>query len=362
MAAEKYDRRTRRLLGWYDENRRRLPWRSESGTSDPYRVWLSEIMLQQTTVAAVAGYYEKFTARWPTVKALAAAPLDDVLAAWSGLGYYARARNLHRAAGIVANDMGGRFPRTVEELAKLPGVGAYTAGAIAAIAFGVRAAAMDANAERVIARLFAVTEPLPAAKAKLRSLCLKLVPEDRSGDFAQSLMDLGATVCTAARPACMVCPLTDDCAARKAGLAETLPVKAAKKPRPVRRAAAFVAVDGKGRVLLQRRPEKGLLGGMLEPPSGPWGEDFPSAAEAKRQAPFPANWRKMPGLVRHTFTHFVLETEVYAAAASKMPGIWVAIADLPRVALPTVMRKIVAHGLQEGRAAPKTKTRRPRQR
>jgi A/G-specific adenine glycosylase len=359
MASEKHDRRTRRLLGWYDGNRRKLPWRTERGAPDPYRVWLSEIMLQQTTVAAVAGYYEKFTARWPTVEALAASPQDDVLAAWAGLGYYARARNLHRAAGIVANEMGGRFPRTVEELAKLPGVGAYTAGAIAAIAFGARAAAMDANAERVIARLFAVTEPPPVAKAKLKALCLTLVPEDRPGDLAQSLMDLGATVCTAAGPACMVCPLTDDCAARKAGMTETLPVKAAKKPRPLRRTAAFVAVDEKGRVLLRKRPEKGLLGGMLEPPSGPWGEDFPSAAEAKREAPFPAKWRKVPGFVRHTFTHFVLEAQVYTVAAPDMPGMWRSVAEMKTAALPTVMRKIVAHGLQEVREVRETKKQHP---
>ena len=332
-----------RLLAWYDIHRRDPPWRAKPGeAADPYRVWLSEIMLQQTTVQAVASYYRKFTARWPTVDALAKAPLDDVLAAWAGLGYYARARNLHKAAKLVAE--AGRFPSSAEELRKLPGIGAYTAGAIAAIAFGAREAAMDANAERVIARLFAAEEPLPGAKAKLLALGKSLVPHRRAGDFVQALMDLGAGICTVKRPACGNCPWTDECEARRRGIAEALPAKAPKRARPLRRGAAFVARDGGGAVLLVKRAEKGLLGGMLQPPLGPWDEDFPAAKEASAQAPFRAAWKKLPGFVRHTFTHFELEIEVWTAEAARRPktdGSWVS--DLANAALPTVMRKIIAH-------------------
>jgi A/G-specific adenine glycosylase len=345
------------LLTWYDVNRRDLPWRAKAGKpADPYGVWLSEIMLQQTTVAAVAGYYRKFIARWPTVEALAAAGLDEVLGAWAGLGYYARARNLHACAKKVAA-AGGTFPMTVEGLMALPGIGAYTAGAIAAIAFSARESAMDANAERVIARLYAIEEPLPAAKKRLRDLCRAMVPADRPGDFAQSLMDLGATVCTP-RPDCARCPLAKWCEGRRLGMAMRLPVKAAKKARPLRRGAAFVATDKAGRVLLEKRPEKGLLGGMLQPPLGPWGENFPSADEAPAQAPFRAKWKKLPGIVRHTFTHFELEIEVYAVCPVSHPpspsakagpsaageSYWVSQDALPGAALPTVMRKILKHG------------------
>jgi len=379
------------LLAWYDIHRRDLAWRAKPGeAADPYRVWLSEIMLQQTTVQAVAGYYRRFSARWPTVGALAKAPQDEVLAAWAGLGYYARARNLHKTAKLVAR--GGGFPSTAEELRKLPGVGVYTASAIAAIAFGAREAAMDANAERVVARLFAVEEPLPGAKAKLLALGKSLVPEKRAGDFAQALMDLGAGICTVKRPACGNCPWADECEARKRGIAETLPAKVPKRARPLRRGAAFVARDGRGAVLLVKRPEKGLLGGMLQPPLGPWGEEFPSAKEALAQAPFHAAWKKLPGLVRHTFTHFELEIEVWTAEVKTRPSFllhppleggsnsakpnsgrgnvdntphrkirsadfpaspsrgeakWVSSAKLKDAALPTVMRKIIAHA-QEG--------------
>jgi A/G-specific adenine glycosylase len=301
-------------------------------------------MLQQTTVQAVAGYYRKFLERWPSVNHLAAAPLDDVLAAWAGLGYYARARNLHKAAQAVAGALGGKFPDTYEGLRALPGVGDYTAGAIASIAFDLPHAAMDANAERVIARLFAVTEPLAKVKAKIRGLGQSLVPAKRPGDFAQALMDLGSAICTPKRPACMSCPLFDDCEGRKLGIQETLPVKGEKAVRPLRRGAAFVARDRTGAVLLVKRPEKGLLGGMLEPPLGPWTEEFPSKAEAMRQAPFAADWKKRTGVVRHGFTHFELEIEVYAADVAKHPkveGRWVN--DLENAALPTVMRKIIHH-------------------
>ncbi|MGD0142587.1 MAG: A/G-specific adenine glycosylase [Rhizomicrobium sp.] len=341
-----------RLLAWYDAHRRELPWRARAGeTADPYRVWLSEIMLQQTTVVAVAAYYREFLARWPTVEALAAAPLDDVLAAWAGLGYYARARNLHRAAQMVAQEFGGTFPVTADALRKLPGIGPYTAGAISAIAFDAREAAVDANAERVLARFFAVEEPLPGAKPKLRTLGQSLVPAKRAGDFAQALMDLGALICTPRRPACPDCPWTDDCAGRARGIAERLPQKAERAVRPLKRGAAFVARDRKGAVLLVKRPEKGLLGGMLQPPLGPWAEDFPSVKAALVQAPFAAQWRKHAGIVRHGFTHFELEIEVYSAALPKRPrteGRWIAEDALRQAALPTVMRKIVAHALDDG--------------
>jgi A/G-specific adenine glycosylase len=340
-----------RLLDWYDRHRRVLPWRAPAGKrADPYRVWLSEIMLQQTTVQAVAGYYRKFLGRWPDVCALAAAKQDDVLAAWSGLGYYARARNLHAAAKIVARQMGGKFPLTAEALRALPGIGGYTAGAIAAIAYDERQAAMDANAERVIARLYAVETPMPKAKIALHALGMALVPQ-RAGDFAQALMDLGSAICTPKRPACPNCPWTEDCLARKRGIQENLPVKAPKAARPLKRGAAFVARDRAGAVLLIKRPDKGLLASMLEPPLGPWTDAFPSNASALKQAPFPAGWKKRPGQVRHGFTHFELEIEVYRADIAKrpkIPGQWIASEKLHGVALPTVMRKIIEHGLDAG--------------
>ncbi|HUO02787.1 MAG TPA: A/G-specific adenine glycosylase [Rhizomicrobium sp.] len=340
-----------RLLAWYDRHRRVLPWRAPKGKrADPYRVWLSEIMLQQTTVQAVAGYYRKFLERWPDVQALAAAKEEDVLAGWAGLGYYARARNLHAAAKVVANEMGGKFPLTAEALRALPGVGSYTSGAIAAIAYDERQAAMDANAERVIARLYAVATPLPKAKTELHALNLALVPK-RAGDFVQALMDLGSAICTPRRPACANCPWTEDCAARAQGIQESLPRKAPKRARPLKRGAAFVARDASGAVLLVKRPDKGLLASMLEPPLGAWREEFPSPARALKEAPFDAAWKKRMGLVRHGFTHFELEVEVYfveLAKRPKAPGQWIESNRLGDVALPTVMRKIVAHGLDEG--------------
>jgi A/G-specific adenine glycosylase len=349
--ATKQDDIPARLLAWYDIHRRVLPWRAPKGKrADPYRIWLSEIMLQQTTVQAVAAFYRKFLGAWPDVTALAGARQDEVLAAWAGLGYYARARNLHAAAKIVAGEMGGKFPGTAEGLRKLPGIGSYTAGAISAIAYDERQAAMDANAERVIARLYAVQTQMPKAKVELHARAQALVPA-RAGDFAQALMDLGSAICTPKRPACAQCPLEKNCKARKLGIQETLPVKAPKMLRPLKRGAAFVARDRTGAVLLVKRPDKGLLASMLEPPLGPWTEDFPSGAKAVKQAPFQAEWKKRPGIVRHGFTHFELESEVYVAQVAKRPnfkGEWVALERLGSVALPTVMRKIVEHGLDEG--------------
>ena len=263
------------LLAWYDRHRRILPWRAAPGErSDPYRVWLSEIMLQQTTVRAVAPYYQRFLTRWSDVQALAAAPLDDVLRAWAGLGYYARARNLHACARAVVEHHAGQFPAGENELRALPGIGDYTAAAIAAIAFDAPASPVDGNIERVVARLFAVTAPLPAAKPELRRLARQLTPQHRAGDFAQAMMDLGATICTPKNPACALCPWNDVCVARRSGDAATLPRRTAKREGALRRGAAFVVRRADDRVLLRTRPAKGLLGGMTEVPTTEWSKDF----------------------------------------------------------------------------------------
>ncbi len=339
------------LLAWYDRHRRRMPWRALPGErADPYKVWLSEIMLQQTTVAAVGPYFARFLERFPSVHALAAAKLDDILALWQGLGYYARARNLHRAAQIVAREMSGRFPDTAEALRRLPGIGDYTGAAIAAIAFGRPEAAVDGNVERVMARLHAVSIPLPAAKPALRELARRHVPEARPGDFAQALMDLGATVCTPRAPRCLVCPWSAACEARARGIAEALPRKLAKPARPVRHGVAFFLIDRNGAILLRRRPEKGLLGGMMELPSTGWAEKTPSAGEAAAAAPAPASWRVLPGTVRHGFTHFELRLTVWAARVERRPrakGVWCPGEQLSDQALPTAMKKILRHALAE---------------
>jgi A/G-specific adenine glycosylase len=343
--AKKTDGPAALLLAWYDRYRRVLPWRAPKGLwQDPYKVWLSEIMLQQTTVQAVGPYFAKFLKKWPTVKALAKAEQDDVLAAWAGLGYYARARNLHKAAKVVA-EARGVFPTTYDGLRALPGVGDYTAGAIAAIAYDLPYAAMDANAERVIARYAGIELPLPKSKPAMRAALQALVPQKRAGDFAQALMDLGSAICTPKRPTCLNCPWMEGCEARKLGIQEQLPRKSEKAARPLKRGVAFVARDKSGAVLLEKRPETGLLGGMLQPPLGPWTEDFPSKAEALKQAPFKADWKKRTGIARHGFTHFELEVEVYVADVAQRPahdGRWVDASKLKDVALPTAMRKIVA--------------------
>jgi A/G-specific adenine glycosylase len=343
------------LLAWYDREARALPWRAPPNTrQDPYKVWLSEIMLQQTTVKAVSPRYIDFLRRWPDVAALARAERGEVLAAWAGLGYYARARNLHHCAQVVTNEHGGTFPNTQAGLRKLPGIGAYTAAAIAAIAFGQRATPVDGNIERVMARLFAVETPLPAAKAELKALAESLTPETRAGDFAQSLMDLGATICTPRRPACGFCPVRSSCRGFEQGVAEQLPYKEEKAARPTRRGAAFVAMRDDGTVLLRERPPKGLLGGMLEVPSTPWEEAETNAAAIADHAPVDTEWEKLPGRVEHTFTHFHLELLVYRAAVPQSARLtqaavsercrWLAFHELPGAALPTVMRKVLAHG------------------
>lgn len=341
-----------RLLAWYDRHARDLPWRvgpkarARGLRPDPYGVWLSEIMLQQTTVKTVAPYFEAFTARWPTVEALASASAEEVMSAWAGLGYYSRARNLHACAKVVAQELNGRFPETEAGLRELPGVGPYTSAAIAAIAFDEPAAVMDGNVERVIARKAAIETPLPGAKKDIRTVLEALVPADRPGDFAQALMDLGATLCSPRKPACSLCPWTDECEANAQGIAEQLPVKAPKKARPLRRGAAFWLTDGKGHVLLRTRPPKGLLGGMDEVPTTDWREDHDDVAALAADAPADADWQALPGVVTHGFTHFELHLTVFAARVSRRPkveGDWVPLDALNDRALPTVMRKVVAH-------------------
>jgi A/G-specific adenine glycosylase len=346
------------MLGWYDRAARRLPWRVAPGQqADPYHVWLSEIMLQQTTVKAVIPYYQRFLARWPSITELAAADLNDVLAAWAGLGYYSRARNLHACAKVVATTHGGHFPDTEEALSALPGIGAYTAAAIAAIAFGRPAAVVDGNVERVVARLFAVETPLPAARREIRRLAAMLTPATRPGDFAQAMMDLGATLCSPRTQSCAHCPVAGLCMARMRGLAAQLPARSPKAERPQRYAAAFVAIRADGAVLLRRRPPKGLLGGMLEVPSTEWGNRMPDPRSARGQAPFAGRWQRLAGDISHTFTHFHLRLEVYRAERLALSQFgffepsgltpagcdWYARADLGSLALPSVMRKILAH-------------------
>jgi A/G-specific adenine glycosylase len=340
------------LLVWYDRHRRRLPWRAQPGEqADAYQVWLSEIMLQQTTVKAVGPYFEKFLARWRDVAALARASLDDVLRMWAGLGYYSRARNLHACAIAVVREHGGVFPDTEEGLLSLPGIGPYTAAAIAAIAYGRPTMPVDGNIERVTSRLFAVEDALPQAKPRIRELARTLLGASRAGDSAQALMDLGATICTPKNPACALCPLSAGCAARAQGTQETFPRKVPKKTGSLRRGAAFVVTRG-GELLVRTRPDKGLLGGMTEVPGSNWraGQDDAAALQQAPALKGVLRWHRKAGIVTHVFTHFPLELVVYTAqvtAGTRAPrGMrWVAVAGLDDEALPNVMRKAIAHGL-----------------
>ena len=354
--------RPARLLEWYDRHRRKLPWRPVAGErADPYSVWLSEIMLQQTGVKTVGPYFLKFLARWPDVDALGRASLDDVLRMWAGLGYYSRARNLHACAVAVRRDHGGAFPDTEEALRALPGIGPYTAAAIAAIAFGRRTMPVDGNIERVVSRLFAVEEPLPLAKPLIKQLATTLLAGDeksragdeeaRAGDSAQALMDLGSSICTPKKPACALCPLNGDCVSRARGDQETFPRKAAKKSGALRRGAAFVIRRG-DELLVRTRPEKGLLGGMTEVPGSDWlaAQDDKTALKQAPSIKGIARWHRRAGVVTHVFTHFPLELVVYtatvAARARAPKGMrWVPVATLRDEALPNVMRKVIAHGL-----------------
>jgi len=346
VAAKKIDF-SAQALAWYDRHRRHLHWRAAPGeTADPYHVWLSEIMLQQTTVATVKSYFENFLRRWPDIKELAAAPLDDVLHAWQGLGYYARARNLHKCAKVIAEEYEGFFPDSESDLLKLPGIGPYTAAAIASIAFGQKATPVDGNIERVMARLNALSEALPKAKPKLKKLAVQNTPDERAGDYAQALMDIGATICTPKNPSCDICPFFNNCQAVAKGLADKLPKRQAKKTKPTRRATAYWLVNTNSEILLRRRPEKGLLGGMIEVPSSSWLEDNKTGAAHNTEAPIQTDWEALPGIVRHTFTHFHLELAVVVGQCSdrvKTEGIWCKVAEFDQHALPTVMKKIVAH-------------------
>ena len=341
---------TTKLLLWYDLHHRILPWRTSPRArlageiADPYRIWLSEIMLQQTTVEAVKPYFRAFTDKWPTVTDLSNASQDDVLRAWAGLGYYLRARNLKKCADIVCLEHGGHFPTDLNGLKALPGIGDYTAAAIASIAFDLPVAVVDGNVERVITRLYALATPLPAAKPAIRTRMQAITPNERPGDFAQAMMDLGATICTPKRPACIICPLNDDCEAVATTDPEFFPVRAAKKERPVRLGAAFVAVSSDEEVYLRSRLETGLLGGMAEVPTTAWTARI-DGDTAIGSAPFSGDWIAA-GSITHVFTHFELRLNIYKAEKIPKPvgtdGWWVKIANLGGEALPTVMKKAIA--------------------
>ncbi len=341
----------RDLLDWYDTHARDLPWRvgpaarAAGVLPDPYRVWLSEIMLQQTTVAAVRDYFTRFTSLWPDVGALAAAEDATVMGEWAGLGYYARARNLLKCARVVVSEHDGQFPSDPDALLALPGVGPYTAAAISAIAFDAPSVVMDGNVERVMARLFDIHTPLPTAKPELKARAAVLTPEVRPGDHAQAVMDLGATICSPKSPACGICPLRDPCAARIAGTAAELPKKTPKKPKPVRRGHAYIGQRADGALLLETRPDKGLLGGMLGWPGSDWGDVAVAAP------PVEAAWQELGGEVRHTFTHFHLILTVFHAdlAQDALPerGHFMDKHAFRPSDLPTVMRK--AFDLWRGR-------------
>ncbi len=342
-----------RLLGWYDRHARSLPWRVSPGDRaqgvrpDPYRVWLSEVMLQQTTVAAVKSYFAVFTQRWPNVQALANAADEDVMAAWAGLGYYARARNLLACAREVTRHRNGRFPETADALRDLPGIGDYTSAAIASIAFDEPAPVVDGNIERVTTRLYAIETPLPAARKAIRMRVAEMTPQSRAGDFAQAMMDLGATICTPRSPTCILCPVSEGCVARQEGRQDEFPKKLAKKAKPSRRGAAFVARRARdGAILLRRRPASGMLGGMAEPFTTDWSSKT-DGATGSSAAPFAADWRRA-GEVTHGFTHFDLTLEVWLATIEAEPtdaGWWAQAGDLNAAGLPTLMRKAVEAAL-----------------
>lgn len=344
--------RASEILDWYDRHRRVMPWRPPAGErANPYAVWLSEIMLQQTTVATVGPYFNEFLSRWPNVGALADADLDDVLHCWQGLGYYARARNLHRCAGVVSTQYEGRFPDTEKELLSLPGIGPYTAAAIMAIAFDRRAVVVDGNVERVMARMFRETATLPDVKTTLRQHADSLTPQERPGDYAQAVMDLGATICVPRRPKCILCPWSEHCAGRD--IADALPARRPKAEKPTRLGTVFWLERPDGSILLRRRAEKGLLGGMMEFPSSEWLEDT-VGEDITGQAPLvPQEWSALEGLVRHTFTHFHLELKVMKGlVSSELPApkdcTWSTIDGLADHALPTLMKKVADHAIRFG--------------
>jgi A/G-specific adenine glycosylase len=340
------------MLTWYDQYARSLPWRVKAPTiPDPYHVWLSEIMLQQTTVVTVGPYFEKFVRQWPTVSDLAAADLDEVLTAWAGLGYYARARNLHKCANEIASDYTGQFPENEADLLSLPGIGPYTAAAITAIAFDQPSVVVDGNIERVITRLFRLRTALPKVKPEIYSLAAELTPASRAGDYCQSLMDLGAGICTPKSPNCVACPLQSHCQAFKVGDMELFPVKGPKKIKPTRQAHVFWIRNSEGHILMRRREEKGLLGGMMEFPSSDWQQDAVDKQQALKTLDsfFDATELRHSSdyeVVKHTFTHFHLRLfPIFIDAAGKQrlgaDMVWVDPVEFPKFALPTLMKKVV---------------------
>jgi len=341
----KRDAIVERTLRWWDRNRRDLPWRANPGERpDPYRVWLSEVLLQQTTAQAAAPYFRKFVDTWPTVEDLAGASTEAVIGAFAGLGYYSRARNLHACAKAIAAG-GGRFPDEEAGLRALPGVGDYTAAAIAAIAFGRQAAPVDGNIKRVLARLLALDQPAGEAKARIRAAAVGLAPSRRAGDFAQALMDIGATICRPKNPACAACPLSDDCAGRRCGAPEAFPRPPAAKPKPRRVGTAFFARRTDGAFLARRRPSRGLLASTVELPGSVWTSAGPGTAW-RLDAPVPARWRRLPGGIEQAFTHFVLSLTVFAApfdGAAPAGLFWLAPEAVGRAGLSSVMQKAVAH-------------------
>ena len=345
MGASKPSNLPQRLLKWYDAHARDLPWRVRGGgIPDPYAVWLSEVMLQQTRVATVGPYYRKFLKRWPNLESLANAPLDDVLAMWAGLGYYTRARKLHECAREIQRNHGGEFPQTYKEMLALPGIGPYIAAAISTIAFGACESVVDGNVLRVMARLHGIHAPLPKANKKLGELAALMVPSRRAGDYAQALMDLGATVCVPRKPDCPACPWKRDCIAFAKGEADLLPKRSAKPARALRSGAVFWAQRRDGSVLLRRREARGLLGGMSEFPGSEWrlGEQA-REEDWLAEAPFRVRWQRLAGEVSHGFTHFRLRLVVYAAIVSARRGRWVDVDALEAEALPSVMRKVARH-------------------
>jgi len=340
----------RQLLSWYDAHGRQLPWRAPSDArADPYRVWLSEIMLQQTTVAAVKPYFEAFLRRWPRIQDLAAAEQADVLHAWQGLGYYARARNMHACAQTLSATRAGQFPDTEDELLRLPGIGPYTAAAISAIAFGRNATPVDGNVIRVMARMFALEDEMPLGKPRVEDCARRLTPKDRAGDFAQALMDLGAGVCLPKTPRCDECPWAAACRARQAGNAAAYPRRKRKEQRPRRWGVVFWLARPDGAVLMRRRPSRGLLGGMMEFPSTPWRATEPwTPADAFEFSPEAISWQQLGGTIEHIFTHFHLELWVLRGQSRQwddVPGIWIPPGRFSEHALPTVMKKVARHAL-----------------
>ncbi|MEO0543804.1 MAG: A/G-specific adenine glycosylase [Pseudomonadota bacterium] len=348
------------LLEWYDRHARKLPWRAGPGTSqagerpDPYRVWLSEIMLQQTTVATVKDYFAKFTDRWPTVEDLAAATEDDILKAWAGLGYYSRARNLKKCADIIVTEFGGAFPADIDQLRGLPGIGDYTAAAIGSIAFDIPAPVVDGNVERVFTRLFAIETPLPKAKSEIKKLVHEVLSVSRPGDFAQACMDLGATICSPKKPACMHCPIRSHCAALEGHDPEHFPVKPPKKDKPARVGAVYVIENGSGEIILEKRQGSGLLANMAQAPTTDWNSRT-NGETGVRGAPLTGLQWKACGEIEHIFTHFSLTLTVWKTSIGErkfQPGAnqwWASVQKLDEEALPTVMKKAIARALPEAK-------------